>query len=186
MTRRERFLRIYSQADWFAHLMLSTCLLAAVNFLDIFVQTMARPTEIRGDGYTITFCYFGPPVPFYPRFFVLIALIVATLNAFKETVFNRFLASVGSAAALTIYLLWWLASYRTFRNYENFAGIQALIHPEVKHLAYLYYGTPLDLGIAISTVVCLVLLVDRLFDGEKKCFPPTQSRTSEFAFKARR
>lgn len=168
MKRRERFLRVYSQADWFAHLMLSTCLMAAINFFDIFVQTMTRDFGSRTvDGFTLTVCWFGPPAPFRPRFFVLIALLVATPNAFKATAFNRFLASVGSAAALTSYILWWIASYLRLRNYEDFAGIQAFIHPEVKHFAYLYHGTPLDLAIAVSTAVCLVLLVDRLFTMDR-------------------
>lgn len=164
MTRRERFLRIYSRADWFAHLLLSTCILAAINFLDIFVQTLAESMGTRtADGFVVTHCYFGPPASFHPRFFVLLALLVAALNVFKRTAFNRFLASVGSAAALAVYVLWWLDSYRTFINYERFAGMGALIHPEVHQFAYLYHGTPLDLGIALSIGVCLVLLLDRLF-----------------------
>lgn len=164
MTRRERFLRIYSQADWFAHLMLSTCLLAAVNFLDILSQTIGRSIPTRSaDGFVLTACTFGPPPPFYPRFFVLVALLIATLNVFKRTAFNRFFASVGSAAGLTIYILWWMDSYRTLRHYEEFAEIRVLAHPEVKQFAYLYHGTPPDLAVAISTAVCLVLLLDRLF-----------------------
>ena len=148
--------------------MLSTCLLAAVNFLDILSQTIERSIPTRSaDGFVLTACYFGPLVPFYPRFFVLVALLIATLNVFKRTAFNRFLASVGSAAGLTIYILWWMDSYRTLRNYEEFAEIRALVHPEVKLFAYLHYGTPLDLAVAISTAVCLILTMDRLFDGEK-------------------
>lgn len=168
MTRRERFLRIYSQADWFAHLMLSTCLLAAVNFLDILSQTIERSIQTRSaDGFVLTACTFGPLEPFYPRFFVLVALLVATLNVFKRTVFNRFFASVGSAAGLTIYILWWMDSYRTLRNYEELAEIRALVHPEVKLFAYLHHGALLDLAVTISIAVCLILTLDRLFDGEK-------------------
>ena len=162
MTRRERYLRIYSRADWFAHLLLSTCILAAINFLDILAQT-ARSLPIRtASRFSISVSHFGPPPPLYPRFFVLLALLFAVPNAFKRTAFNRFLASLGSAAALGTYFLWWMTSYRTFRNYEDFAGIKALVHPEVKQLAYLHHGTPLDLAIALSIGVCLVLLLDRL------------------------
>jgi hypothetical protein len=146
--------------------MLSACLLAAINFLDILSQTLAPLTRSRRDGdFEVIVCSFGPPPPFYPRFFVLVALLVAALTVFKRTAFNRFFASVGSAAALTTYILWWMASYRTLRDYEELAEIRALIHPEIKQFAYLYHGTPLDLGIAISTAVCLVLLLDRLCDG---------------------
>lgn len=169
MTRRRRFLRAYSEADWFAHLLLSTCILAVVNFVDILSILATRAAivwEAARHGSTI--CYFGPPSPFYPRFFVLVSLLIATLGAFKRTAFSRCISSAGAAAALANFILWWTASYRMLRNIEDQAGIQALISPEVKHFAYLLDGTPLDLGIALSTAVCLVLLLDRLFDGEKK------------------
>lgn len=59
--------------------------------------------------------------------------------------------SVGaSAAALAVYIRWWITSQH-----------------EVKHFAYLHYGTPIDVGITLSIAVCLVLLLGRLFDGEK-------------------
>lgn len=168
MTRRERYLRIYSRADWFAYLLLSTCILAAINFFDIFVQNLAETMGTRAaDGFVVTHCHFGPPASFHPRFFVLLALVVATLNVFKRTAFNRYLASVGSAGALLVYVLWWISSYHRLRNYEQSVEIRALVHPEIKQFAYLYQGTPLDLGIALSIAVCLVLLLDRLFDGEK-------------------
>ena len=170
MRFRERFLRVYSEADWFAYLLLSTCIVAAINFFEILLETIVD-TQTLGDrvvdGYEITSCYFGPPPAFFPRFFVLVALLVVTLNAFKRTGFNRLVASIGSAAALGVYVLWWVDSYRSFRNFEDLAGIQALIHPHVKQFAYLYQGTPVDLAIALSIAVCLVLLLDRLFDGEK-------------------
>jgi hypothetical protein len=168
MRRRERFLRRYSEADWFAHLLLSTCIVAVINFVDIFSQ-MARDVGTRAvDGYVITACHFGPPAPFYPRFFVLVALLIATPCAFKRTALSRFISAVAAAAALAAYILWWIGSYRTLRNYEDFAGIQALINPEVKQFAYLYHGTPPDLAVTLSIAVCLVLTLDRLFDGEKK------------------
>ena len=169
MTRRERFLRIYSRADWFAHLLLSTCILAAINFLDIFVQTILRSLPSRAvDGFVLTACYFGPPPPYYPRFFVLVALLVAALNVFKRAAFNRFLASVGSAGALITYILWWMASYHRFRNYERLDDIKVLVHPEVRQFAYLSHGTPLDLAIVLSIAVCLVLLLDRLFTMDQQ------------------
>jgi len=168
MTRRKRFLRVYSQADWFAHLMLSTCIVAAINFFDI-LSLMARDLEDRtADGFTSTACHFGPPAPFYPRFFALVALLIATPCSFKKTAGGRFVASLGSALALVFYIFWWADSYHSFRNFEDLAGIHALIHPEVKQLAYLYQGTPPDLAVALSSAVCLTLLLDRLLDGEKK------------------
>lgn len=170
MRFHERFLRVYSEADWFAHLLLATCIVAAINFFEILSETMvaaqAAGTRVV-DGFEITICYFGPPPAFYPRFFVLVALLVVTLNAFKRTGFNRLVASIGSAVALGVYVLWWVDSYHSLGNIEDLAGIKALIDPEVKQFAYLYQGTPVDLAIALSIAVCLVLLLDRLFDGEK-------------------
>ncbi|HKS10245.1 MAG TPA: hypothetical protein VJS13_11905 [Pyrinomonadaceae bacterium] len=161
MQFRERFLRVYSEADWFAHLLLATCIVAALNFLEVFSETIAA-AQAAGthvvDGFEITVCYFGPPPAFYPRFFVLVALLVASLNVFKRTAFNRVIASLGSGVALAAYVLWWVDSYRSFCNMRTL---------QVKQFAYLYDGTPIDLGIVLSTAVCLVLLLDRLFDGEK-------------------
>ena len=166
MRRREQFLRVYSQADWFAHLLLSTCVVAAINFLDIISIMAAREAHAsEAARHGIFICYFGPPPPFYPRFIVLVALLIATLGAFKKTACSRFIASIGSVVALAMYVLWWISSYRTLRNYEDFAGIQVLINPEVQQFAYLYHGTPPDLAVALSTAVCLVLMLDRLFDG---------------------
>jgi hypothetical protein len=170
MRFRERFLRVYSEADWFAYLLLATCIVAALNFFETLSETIAAAQAAGSrtvDGFTITICYVGHPPPFYPRFFILVALLVATLTVFKRTTRSRLVASIGSAIALGAYVFWWVESYRSFRNFEDFAGVKALVHPEVKHFAYLYYGTPIDLGIALSIGVCFVLLLDRLFDGEK-------------------
>lgn len=151
--------------------MLSTCLLAALNFLDIFSQTIARSIPVRtDDGFVLIACYFGPPLPLYPRFFVLLALVIAAPNAFKRTAHNRLFASIGSASALSTYVIWWINSFRAFRNYEDSADIKALVHPEVRQFAYLHDGTPLDLAVAVSIAVCLILLLDRLFTMDQMPF----------------
>ena len=126
---------------------------------------MARETATRTvDGFTITSCHFGPPAPFYPRFFALVALLIATPYSFKKTAGSRLVASIGSAVALGFYVFWWADSYYRLRSFEAYAGIPALIHPEVKQFAYLYQGAPPDLVVAVSTAVCLVLTLDRMFD----------------------
>jgi hypothetical protein len=165
MTWRKRFARVYSQADWFAHLMLSTCIVAALNFLDVLslmFERAAAAAEAARHG--ITVCFFGPPAPFYPRFFALVALLIATPYSFKKTAGSRLVASIGSAVALGFYVFWWADSYYRLRSFEAYAGIPALIHPEVKQFAYLYQGAPPDLVVAVSTAVCLVLTLDRMFD----------------------
>ena len=102
-----RFLQRYAEADWIARLVLTTCFAAALNFGDIFTETLAA-SQAAGtrivDGYEITVCYYGPPPAFRPRFFVLLALVLATLGAFKKTVGCRVFTSVGLAGSLTIYI----------------------------------------------------------------------------------
>lgn len=167
MTWRKRFSRVYSHADWFAHLLFATCIVAALNFLDVLslmAERSAATTEAARHGFTM--CFFGPPEPFYPRFFALIALLIGTPYSFKKTAGSRLVGSIGSAVALTAYSLWWLDSYRAFQNFESGAGIAVMIHPHIKQFAYLYQGAPPDLAVALSTAVCLILLLDRLFEGE--------------------
>lgn len=167
MRLRERLLRAYSDADWIAHLLLSTLIAAAINLFDILSQSIAE-AQAAGthdvDGFEITVCYFGPPTPFYPRLIVLAALSISTPAAFKRSASCRLISSVGLASAMSIYVFWWLASYRQFRNVEELAGIHFLNHPEIKQFAYLYEGTSFDLAVALSTAVCLVIMLDRLFD----------------------
>ena len=167
MTRRELFLRVYSQADWTAHVLLATCIAATLNFLEVISQLFARAQggtyTVDGVQFTFTACYFGPPRPSYPRFIVAVALLLATSAAFKQTVACRFTSSAGLLAAMASYVFWWFESYRTFHNFEELAGIRVLSNPEVKQFAYLYAGTPADLAIALSMAVCLMIMLDRLF-----------------------
>ena len=165
MTWRKRFLRVYSHADWFAHLLFATCIVAALNFLDV-LSLMAERSVLAEEAarHGFTMCFFGPPKPFYPRFFALVALLIATPCAFKKTAGSRLVASIATTVALAFYVFWWADSYYRLRSFEDHAGIQALIHPEIKQFAYLYQGTPPDVAVALSTAVCLTLLLDRLFD----------------------
>jgi hypothetical protein len=165
ITWRKRFARVYSHADWFAHLLLSTCIVAAWNFLDVLslmFERAAAAAEAARHGFTM--CFFGPPAPFYPRFFALVALLVATPYSFKKTAGSRLVASIGSAVAFAAYGFWWVDSHLVFYNFEHFGGVPVLDHPHIQQFAYLYQGTPPDLAVALSTAVCLVLTLDRLFD----------------------
>jgi hypothetical protein len=107
-------------------------------------------------------CYFGPPVGFYPRFFVFAALLFALVGNFRRTFPRSIISTTGAAAALSAYIYWWLHSYRVFRNFTD-VDIRFLNNPEIKQAAYLYNGTWFDVCVAVSLVVSLVLLVDRLF-----------------------
>lgn len=166
-----RFRKRYAEADWIARLIVTTCFAAALNFGDVFSEHMRLARQAGTyfvDSYQITVC-FGPPPAFRPRLFVLLALLIATLGAFKKTVGGRVVSSVGLAGSLAIYISWWRASYASFLNFESYE-IKFLDSSEIRQAAYLYGASWLDLGVALSTFVCLTLVLDRLFDGEKCSF----------------
>jgi hypothetical protein len=170
MTRRRGFWRCYGEADWIAHLVLTTCFAAALNFVEVFSNAMAA-AQAAGthvvDGYEITVCYFGPPASFYPRLIALGGLLIATTAAFKRTFLARSACGFGLVISLGIYIYWWLYSYRSFLNFED-ARIRFVSGTEIHQSAYLYNGTFLDLGVALSLIICLVSVLDRLLDGEKE------------------
>ena len=162
----QKLLRIYSESDWIARLILTTCFAAVVNFWQSLAELLAR-YETSGthsvDGFEITACYFGPPPGFYPRFMVMVALLIATLAAWKRIAARRFISAVCLATALGVYVCWWIDSYRFFSNLE----VRFVDDVGVRQAAYLYGGTLLDLAVVSLISVCLVIVVDRLFDGEK-------------------
>jgi hypothetical protein len=169
MSYAERLMRSYGQSDWIARFILTTCYAAALNLGDCFLDEMAAyrtpGTHVEGH-YVLTVCSMGPPPAFYPRLIALGAMLIATLFAFKRTSMHRVLSGTALAGALTIYVFWWVHSYNSFQNFQM-AGIEFLNHVELRQAAYLYGGSWLDLGVVLMIVVCLVLVLDRLFDGEK-------------------
>jgi len=174
MTRGERFLRGYSHGDWIARLVLTTCFAATLNFVEIFSYTMAAAAAAGPhvvDGYVVISCYFGPPAAFYPRLLVLAGLLLAAPAAFPRTSLSRLICSTGLTISLCTFIYWWLDSYRIFRHLND-AEIRFLDNVEIKQSAYLYGATFLDLGVALSLTVCLVAVLDRLFDGEKEAKMP--------------
>jgi hypothetical protein len=162
-------LRDFAEADWIAHLMLTTSFAALLNFWHLLAEVFARYEALRPHsvgGFEIMVCYFGPPPAFYPRLIVLLTLLIATLAAFKRIASRRFISAVCLAIALGVYACWWIDSYRIFRNYEELQ-IPFLANTGIRQTAYLYGGTFSDLAVALLTSVCLLMVLDRLFDGEK-------------------
>ena len=153
MTRVERLSHWFRDADWPVHLVLMTCCASCLNFLEIFRQMLA----VVAPGV----CYFGPPVPFYPRLLVLGGLLIASLAMLGRTVWCRIISATGLTVSFGTYIYWWLDSYRAFRNLENLQ-IPFLNDGEIKQFAYLYQGTPLDLAVALSLMINLVIVLDRL------------------------
>jgi hypothetical protein len=142
--------------------------LSVLNFLEILSINFkeARLTGTSVDGFTITVCRFSPPPAFFPRFWVATFLFIAIVGMLRKPPTPRILPAIGSVGALVIYLLWWLDSYRRFKNFTHL-GIDFLSDPEIRQVAYLYHGTWSDLGIAASTVVCVVLCVEKLLDNDR-------------------
>lgn len=153
--------------SWLGRFIAATCTAAATNFVDIFSQTMtaanASGTHVV-DGYEITVCYFGPPLSFYPRLLVFGALLFATIGVVRQTFPRRVMVVVSLIGGLIVYVYWWMRSDQVFRNFSDF-NIDFLNNAGIKQVAYLYQGGWLDVGVAISIVVLLVLSLDRLING---------------------
>ena len=104
------------------------------------------------EQYGVIVCRFGPSSDetsrLYIEFFLLIAFVGNRLKGLK----NTFLSVAGLAGAAIIYILWWQYIFR----------LAELAEAEVKsmpHVAYLYGGTSLDIGIVASIVLLVVLNV---------------------------
>ena len=142
---------------------LATSVAAVAGFVDIFVQNMQAAryagTHVVGE-FTITACRLGPPPSFYPKFLIACSSVIAGIGVFRRSFPRSPFAIIGLIGALTTYIVWWIDSYRVFRN---FADLDIPFMKEIKQTAYLYYGTWLDVGIATSVAVCLVLRLDRFF-----------------------
>ncbi|HEV2834317.1 MAG TPA: hypothetical protein VGW58_03315 [Pyrinomonadaceae bacterium] len=162
-TAWEKLLRGYSKADWVAHLIVSTWLLAVFNFETILAQQINANRTYVVDGMVFIGCILRPPPAHFPRFITMVALSVPMFAAFGRTISCRVITSIGLASALGVHIFWWLSSYRSFLNFED-AGFKFLSDPEIRHTAYLYGGTPEDLTVVLSISVCLVLALERLFD----------------------
>lgn len=159
MSAGRRFARWYADADWLTHLLLFTCLAAAVNFADIVVKSMPEPVAAV-DGFVIISCRLGPPMPFYPRLIALLSLLFAVLGLCDRSSLFKLISGAGVAGVLGVYGLWWHQSYRMFAA----AGID-LSSADLRHTAYLYQGTPLDIFVVSASFACLVLVLDRLVNG---------------------
>jgi hypothetical protein len=144
--------------------LLALCLTAGYNFSLIFQETIkaanASGTHTTPDGFAITLCYFGPPIGFYPRFFVALALLLACAGVFRRGAGGKIVSLLGVAGALSAYAYWWAASYKVFEAYSDM-GIDFLNHPEISQAAYLYGGSWLDVCVAGSLPVAFTLLAER-------------------------
>jgi len=104
------------------------------------------------EQYGVIACRFGPSRDEISRIYVEIFLLVAFVGGRLKGVKNTLLSVVGLSGSAIIYILWWQYLFR----------LAALAEAEVKsmpHLAYLYGGNVLDIGIAGSIVLLIFLSV---------------------------
>ena len=144
------------------HFLIMLSLAAAFNFLEVFFHRMRAGSRTVGD-LTLTSCHFVPPMSFFPRFWIAVALLIAAVGVFRQSFPRSLMPVVGLTWAVAAYVYWWLDSYREFRNLSEI-GFDFLNHIELKHAAYLYEGTWTDVSIAATAMVCLVLVLERFFD----------------------
>lgn len=141
-------------------------LTAAYNFAQILFETLnaakASGTHTTPDGFEVTVCYFGPPVGFYPRFIVFLALLIACVGVLKRCVRGRIVSLLGLAGALSAYIYWWVASYKAFKSFSSL-DIDFLNNPEISQVAYLYRGNWLDVCVAVSLLTALILQAEKVF-----------------------
>jgi len=166
MNLHHLFFSWFRTIGWLGRFLVATCVGAAFNFAEIFFQEMKAASRAGThvvDGFEITVCYFGPPASFYPRFLVLLSLLVASLGTLRRSFPRSPVAVLGLSGALMTYVYWWIASYKVFRNLTE-ADISFINNPEIKQVAYLYQASWLDIGGAAAVVICLILLLERLFD----------------------
>ena len=122
--------------------------------------------EPAADGFV--FCYWGPPAIFFARFIICVALLVATIGVFSRKFPRSLMTFVGLSGALFVCTFLWVDSYEVFLNLED-ADIPFLSTVGFHQTAYLLDGSPLDACVALSTLVCLVLVLDRLLAKRHVC-----------------
>jgi hypothetical protein len=148
---------------WQSYLLLVS-LYATINFVHIFLWTLyarglASSTH-SADGFTVTVCYFGPPLAFYPRLFVASFIFAAALASLRRSLASRITSLTCLMAAVMVYLLWWIHSYRLLQEFSHL-GIPFLSHSEGRQVAYLIGANWLDIFVAVSLCIAFVLTAER-------------------------
>ena len=142
---------------------------SALNFAEVFSELIKAADErsaAAADG--MVFCYMGPPAIFFARFTICVALLVATIGIFTRKFPRGVMTISGLTGALFVYTFSWFDSYRVFRELED-SDIRFLNSIEFRQTAYLLDGSPLDIFVALSTFVGLVLVLDRLLTKPHVC-----------------
>lgn len=122
------------------------------QFYRLHEEAVERQRLYEETGWTV--CTFGSPrdavARFHLEFFLMLALIGTRVKGLKSTL----LSVVGLSGAVIIYVFWWQYIFRVARNAEM--RVEA-----INNFAYLVGGTLLDITIAASIVLLVVLNVSR-------------------------
>ena len=143
-------------------------LIASCNLVWQFyrIQREAAESQRAYEQSGVIACRFGPSRDeisrLYVEVFLLMALIGGRLKGFARTLFSV----IGLAGVLVIYVLWWQYLFRVAANAE------VMDLKLLPHFAYLWGGNVLDVAIAISTALLVVLSV---LEAVNSLFRPTRA-----------
>jgi|SRR6185503_7351937 hypothetical protein len=158
------FIDRFRSLDFLGHFLFALFIAATINFYDVFLLVLRRT---NGDGYMVSACYYAPPPAYLPRLLVAVSLLIAAVGVFLRSFPRNIWSLLGLVGALSAYGLWWSNSYRVFLSLSA-AEIDFLNNIEIRHVAYLYGGAWLDVGVAVSTFVALVLIAERFLTREQR------------------
>jgi hypothetical protein len=98
--------------------------------------------------------YFGPSTDERMQICIEPFLIILFVGSCLKRLKGVLLSVVGLAGATFFYLFWWQYYFRMARLTESESELRS-----IRHLAYLYNGNYLDIGIAILLALLIVMYV---------------------------
>ena len=117
-----------------------------------YLRHLERERLSQESGFTISVCTFGPRAELVARFYIEISLIVALIGSRLKRLRNTLLSAIGLSGAVIMYIFWWQYIFRIMRNAETTADA-------IPNFAFLAHGTVVDLAIAVSIALLVVLNV---------------------------
>ena len=131
---------------------LAVLLVASLNlgwqFHRMHQQDIERQKLFEQHGFTV--CSFGPAADESSRMYIEILLIIAFVGSRLKGFMSTLLSVVGLSGSSIVYISWWQYFFRIAEASESEMTF-------VKHIAYLYRATVLDLVIAAAIALLIVL-----------------------------
>ena len=113
-------------------------------------ESVAREMFYEQHGWIV--CKLGPSCDEISRIYIELLLLLTLVGSRLRGFPNTFLTVIGLSGATIAYIRWWQYVFEVASNAE--VPVQAL-----PHFMYLWGGNTLDLGIALSIGVLIVLNV---------------------------